>query len=112
MREAGVPRDATVLWNTVPGWNGTRRITTSELQAGVLDLANLFELLPAVRTIVLVGRKAAQAEQRIVTLGPYAIFKSAHPSPLVRASYKDQWLGLPSVWRAAAVHAAVMQSKG
>lgn len=112
MREAGVPRTSTVTWNTVPGWNGTRRITSSELKAGVRDLSELLTLLPEVRTIVLVGRKAERAEASIRELGPYALFRSPHPSPLVRASYPDRWSSIPNFWREAARHAGVWRQEG
>lgn len=112
MRQARVPRRETVLWNTIPGWNGTRRIVTDELRAGIRDLAELLSLLPNVRTVVLVGQKAAKAELRILELGSFCIFKSAHPSPLVRASYPDQWRNIPAVWLEAAKHAGVWQPEG
>ncbi|WP_338501554.1 uracil-DNA glycosylase [Sphingomonas kaistensis] len=112
MREAGVPRTSTVTWNTVPGWNGTRRITSSELKAGVRDLSELLALLRKVRTIVLVGRKAERAEASIRELGPYALFRSPHPSPLVRASYPDRWSSIPDLWREAARHAGVWRQEG
>jgi hypothetical protein len=112
MRNARVPRTSTVTWNTVPGWNGTRRITSDELKEGIRDLYELLALLPKVRTIVLVGRKAERSEASIRELGPYALFKSPHPSPLVRASYPDRWSSIPDFWREAARQAGVWRQEG
>lgn len=36
MIQAGIPREKTVLWNLVPGWNGTLHGAHSVHQAGVL----------------------------------------------------------------------------
>lgn len=102
MRAARVDRRRTVIWNTVPGWNGTRAITTPELEGGIRDLSRLLSLLPQVTTIVLVGRKAEKAEERIRGLGAYSIFRSAHPSQQVRASYRKRWEAIPGVWKEAA----------
>lgn len=109
MKEAGIDRRTTVIWNTVPGWNGTRSITASELDAGITDLSRLLSLLQNLTTVVLVGRKSARAEQQVSCLGDYSIFKSAHPSPLVFASYFEQWRAIPLVWRQAAQQAGVWQ---
>ena len=49
MQEAKLPRKRTVLWNVVPGWNGTRRITGPELLAGVSALK---DLLPCCQSCV------------------------------------------------------------
>ena len=65
MQRAGLPRDRTVIWNVVPGWNGTRRIMAAELRTGVAALDELVPLLPKLRTIVLVGRKAQRAKSLI-----------------------------------------------
>jgi hypothetical protein len=46
------------ITSVIPGWNGTRKVTATELQAGVVELNGLLPLLPKRRTIVLVGRKA------------------------------------------------------
>ena len=43
---AGIPRSETVMWNVIPGWNGTTKVTATELAAGVQDVAALVSLLP------------------------------------------------------------------
>jgi hypothetical protein len=100
MREANLCRDRTVIWNVVPGWNGTRKITKIELSAGVDALRGLLPLLPKLRTVILVGKKAQRAKPLVEPLG-LRIFVSAHPSPLVRASQPDVWRKIPSIWAQA-----------
>lgn len=100
-REAGVDRKQSVVWNVIPGWNGTIKVTAAELRQGVEDLRSLLELLPRLNTIVLVGGKAARAEPLIRHLGKYALFRSAHPSAQVRASNPHLWNEIPLIWKAA-----------
>ncbi|WP_202390148.1 uracil-DNA glycosylase [Tsuneonella aeria] len=100
-REAGVDRRQSVVWNVIPGWNGTIRVTPAELRAGVEDLASVLGLLPQLQTIVLVGRRAAPGEPPIRGLGDYAVFHSAHPSGQVRAGNPRLWAEIPLIWKAA-----------
>ncbi len=99
MLEAGLPRTDTVIWNAVPWWNGTIRITAAERAAGIHELRTLLALLPRLHTAVLVGRTAALARP---VLGGLRLLESAHPSPQVRAGYRAMWDAIPSVWRRAA----------
>ena len=100
MKEAGIPRKRSIIWNVVPGWNGTRNVTSQELRDGVATLAGLLPLLPHVRTVVLVGRKAQRATSLVEPFG-FRMFVSAHPSPLVRASQPDIWRAIPTLWAQA-----------
>ncbi len=100
MVRAGIPREKTVLWNVVPGWNGTRAITRDELKAGAAEVQGLLSLLPRVEAIVLVGKKAQRAERLLVGTG-LSVFRSPHPSPIVRASQPDQWADIPKRWAEA-----------
>ena len=100
MTEAAIPRERTVTWNVVPGWNGTRGVTTSELFAGVAALKDMLPLLPKLRTIILVGQKAQRAAPLVEPRG-LRILVSAHPSPLVRASQPDVWRTIPKIWAQA-----------
>jgi hypothetical protein len=59
MRRARMPRSQTVIWNVIPGWNGTRRITRAELKKGLECLNELIVKLPNLCAVVLVGQKAA-----------------------------------------------------
>ena len=99
MAQAGLPRGETVLWNLVPWWNGTTAVTAAERAAGLAELEALLPLLPALDTAVLVGRTAGAARE---ILGGLRVLESAHPSPQVRAGFRDRWDEIPRVWTQAA----------
>ena len=101
MARAGIPRSGTVLWNVVPRWNGTRRVSVGELAEGVEQVGRLLTLLPGVRGIVLVGRKAQTARPHLEKTG-MRVFQSPHPSPLVRATHPKEWSEIPRRWAEAA----------
>jgi len=101
MIQARIPRKLTVTWNVIPWWNGTRKVTASELREGVECIRELTTLLPKLRVVVLVGDKAAKARPYLEMTG-LALFASAHPSPLVRASWIDRWKAIPLEWAKAA----------
>ena len=98
--EAGLPRDQTLLWNTVPGWNGTIHVTGAEVRAGLGCLAALLPLLPNLDTIILAGSLAARAEELLSRTG-LRLIRSAHPSPQVRAAFPQRWAEIPSLWAQA-----------
>lgn len=95
MAQAGLPRRETALWNLVPWWNGTTTVTAAERAAGVQALAGLLALLPGLDTAVLVGRTAEAAR---LLLGGVRVLASAHPSPQVRAGFRERWDAIPEVW--------------
>lgn len=97
MIEAQIPRSMTVIWNAVPWWDGARRISGQQLREGLTCIDSLLVLLPKVRAVVLVGKKAQRASQHF----SIPVFKSAHPSPLVRARHPERWAGIPADWRRA-----------
>ena len=101
MREAGIQREITVLWNLIPRWNGTRAITPMELREGSARATELIRLLSCLRAVVLVGKRAAMSRVRLDTLD-IAVFTSLHPSPLVKARWPDRWSKISSDWRKAA----------
>lgn len=84
-QESGLERKTTVLWNAVPWYIGTgnkiRAATLADLKSGLKPLNQLLELLPALTTIVLLGRKAEKTIAQIDT-NKYRVFISPHPSPL------------------------------
>jgi hypothetical protein len=84
MKQANLPRNRTISWNVVPGWNGTRKITATELREAVAAIKDFLPMISGLRTIVFVGKKAQRAKPQVEGLG-LRIFLSAHPSPLVRA---------------------------
>lgn len=84
-REAGIDRKSTVLWNVVPWYigdgNKIRAATPADLESGLRPLPKLFELLPRMKTVVLLGRKSEKARHQIDAI-EYKVFVSPHPSPL------------------------------
>jgi uracil-DNA glycosylase len=87
LSEAGIPRKSSVLWNVVPWYIGTgtkiRPANTPDIASGLKSLEELLNLLPRLREIVLVGRKAQKAEDYIRKIRPLLIIeKSPHPSPM------------------------------
>jgi hypothetical protein len=97
MQRAAIPRKLTVIWNVVPWWNGTRKVTAQELRAGVLCVKELVTLLSQLRVVVFVGDKAARARPLIDDVR-LQLLASCHPSPLVRASFPDRWERIPAEW--------------
>ena len=102
MRQAGLPRRQTILWNVIPWWNGTRAVTRSELNDGVAHMKKLINLLPNVRAVVLVGKKAGKARLELETIGSLCLFNSSHPSPLVRARTPEKWKAILLDWQKVA----------
>lgn len=87
LREAGLPREDTLLWNIVPWYVGDgqkiRPVTSEDIEEASLYLEELIDLLPDLRAIVLVGEKAKSARGRIQRLTRAKIFEAPHPSPKV-----------------------------
>lgn len=100
LRQAGIPRGATAIWNVIPWWNGTIVVTAAELRQGVARVREFVALLPRLRAVVLVGNRAARAAP-LLRDGSLALFASVHPSPQVRAAFPDRWHTIPDVWREA-----------
>lgn len=103
MDEAGIDRRETLLWNVVPGWNGTTSIKVAELQRGIDALNKLIALLPDLQAIVCVGRRA-QSAQPLITRPGLAFFSSHHPSPNNFAAAYDKWREIPHEWRKAQLY--------
>lgn len=101
MQQAGVARKRVVLWNVIPGWNGTIKIRAAELRAGVEALADLLKLLPKLKAVVLVGGQARRAAKQVQALN-LRVFTSAHPSRRVRNRYRAMWERIPCQWAEAA----------
>ena len=97
MRQAGIDRTATVIWNTIPWWNGTRKIALDEIRDGVASFIALRARLSKLSAVVMVGNKAARLQPYLTTTG-LELFRSYHPGPLVRARYRSRWEAIPSEW--------------
>ena len=87
----------TVIWNIVPWWNGTRKVTTPELREGAASVESLVRLLPALSVVVMVGGKAARAKRFLRNTG-LELTGSYHPSPLVKAKFPSKWEAIPFQW--------------
>ncbi|RYD85228.1 MAG: uracil-DNA glycosylase [Verrucomicrobiaceae bacterium] len=98
MEAAGIARTDTVTWNVVPGWNGTIKLTPAEVREGALMVRELVLLLPKLRAIVFVGRKAERAHKHLKDL-PLRFFSSTHPSPKVKSIMPERWANIPNQWR-------------
>ncbi|MGU9804017.1 UNVERIFIED_CONTAM: uracil-DNA glycosylase [Pseudomonas sp. CM11] len=98
--KAEIDRKRTVLWNVIPGWNGTIKIEAGERRAGVEELIGLLKLLPKLKTVVLVGRQAGRAAKFMQSMD-VKIFTSAHPSPKVRNMNRAMWELIPGIWAEA-----------
>jgi uracil-DNA glycosylase len=86
-REAGIERTKTVVWNIVPWYIGSgkriRAANSIDIGSGLLALEELFSLLPSLKLVMLLGKKAQKASDIICGLNPSLnIVKSPHPSPL------------------------------
>ena len=97
MQQAGISRKTTVIWNIVPWWNGTRKITTDEIRDGATAFESLRQHLSKLCAVVMVGKKAAGLRPSLATTG-MELFQSYHPSPLVRARFRSKWEAIPSEW--------------
>lgn len=86
-REAGIDRRRTIIWNIVPWYIGSgtriRPANARDLDRAGPALVRLAGLLPALHSVVLVGKKAATAESAVRTLLPSAsVYSIPHPSPM------------------------------
>ena len=103
MREAGVPRAETVVWNTVPWWNGTMAVRAAEARSGAAALRTLLPKLQKLRCAVLAGRTARDHAQPCLEAHGIRVFTCVHPSPQCRAgrATSAEWARLPMVWNTA-----------
>jgi uracil-DNA glycosylase len=100
--DARIPRKATVIWNIVPWYIGSgtriRPAEGNDLAAGLPYLQQLFQLLPPLRIVVIMGKKPALAEKHIRAWRPDVdIYLSSHPSPLYvnrRPGNREKILGV------------------
>lgn len=97
MLEARLPREKVCIWNVILGWNGTIKVTTDELKQGIEALGDLFRLLPHLKVVVFVGKKAAKAKPLLEGTN-LTLMESVHPSPKNYALARERWEGIPKVW--------------
>lgn len=86
LNTAGFRREETVLWNIVPWYIGSkiriRPANSKDVQDGIPYLEQIISLLPSLKVIVLVGKKAGKAKSAISTISDLPIVETFHPSPL------------------------------
>lgn len=87
MQDAGIPRSDTLIWNIVPWYVGERGhirpVTREDIRQALPYLAELLQLLPYLQLIVLVGRKAQLAENKIRSMTSLPITRTYHMGALV-----------------------------
>ena len=87
LQSAGIARRDTLLWNIVPWYVGDgsriRPVTPQDIQEALPYLKGLLDLLPHLRVMVLVGKKAQSATGSIRQLTSVPILATDHPSPRV-----------------------------
>ena len=97
---AGILRENVCLWNIIPGWNGTIRITSTELKQGVECINDLITMLTQLKAIILIGKKAQTIKPLIEKNWPdLTIINSYHPSPINYAVAPEKWLQIPHEWK-------------
>ncbi len=106
MREAGIPREATLLWNTCPWWTGSIATPAAEFRAGALTLPALLALLPQLAAAVLVGNAAARYAAPMLPAG-LPRYSTVHPGGQARAgpASAERWRLIPGIWRRAYLEA-------
>jgi hypothetical protein len=85
--EAGVVRSRDVAtWNIVPWYVGDglriRPVSTADLDESAPAIRRLIDLLPDLRVVVLLGKKAARGWKRL-GIDSLVVLEGPHPSPLV-----------------------------
>ncbi|MDR9945321.1 uracil-DNA glycosylase [Enterobacter sichuanensis] len=100
MRQIGLERSRTLLWNTIPAWDNSRAFKGFHVRDGIKFLDELLPLLSNLKTIILVGKQAQKARKRLKVCG-YDVAESYHPSPLVKARYRQRWEQIPAAWEEA-----------
>ena len=102
---AGIDRSRIAIWNTVPWYIGSdvkiRPASSTDITSGVESLAELIELMPKLRAVVLVGAKAQKAKKHIEDLAAdLEIFSSPHPSPMFVNRRPENRKTILDSWRA------------
>jgi uracil-DNA glycosylase len=83
--EAELKRSDTILWNVVPWYIGDdtriRPANSRDIRDGLPYLEKLTKLLPHLKVIALVGKKASRASAMIRSITQLPVIETYHPSP-------------------------------
>ena len=86
-QEAGISRSDTVIWNIVPWHVGDgdriRAVNNDDIRQSLPYVEDLLSLLPNLKVIALVGKKAQSAKSQIRQLTSLPIIDTPHPSARV-----------------------------
>ena len=110
--KAGICRKRTITWNVVPWYicTGTRirSATDHDIQAGLPSLKKLLYLLPKLKMIVLVGKKAQRGLHNLSDIEKWRpdikISFMWHPSPQCLNRFKDKRGEILEVLRKVALY--------
>ncbi len=85
LSEVGLARREMVVWNIIPWYIGSdrkiRAATRQDVEEGLGCLESFLDLLPDLRAIVMMGRKAQGARDFLATTRPdLALLETFHPS--------------------------------
>jgi uracil-DNA glycosylase len=84
LKEAVIPRHATVIWNIVPWYVGAsdriRAVNTADLAEALPYLPELFGILQHLKVVVLVGGITRRAEKELSRMISMPIITVCHPS--------------------------------
>lgn len=97
MQSIGLDRKRTLLWNTIPAWDDSRAFKGLHVRDGIKLLDELLPLIPNLKTIILVGKQAQKARKGLKERG-FDVAGSDHPSPIVKARYRERWEQIPAAW--------------
>ena len=85
LEEVGINRKQSLVWNIVPLYLGDgttiRAAASADIQAGSVYLERLLVLLPRLKAMVLLGRKAQSAFKRGGLTTALPLYEAYHPSP-------------------------------
>lgn len=97
-QQSGLHRSTALHWNAVPWYVGEdgreKTVTAQEVRAGALWLDRLLDLLPELRLVVTMGKKAEQAAKAYVGVhgGDRVQWIAVpHPSPQVKHGHAHLW---------------------
>lgn len=98
LNQNGIPFHWCLFANVIPWWDGARKISSEQRLLSGNAIEALLHLLPALRAIVLVGGTAQRAwvGSRLQVPVGVKLWRSDHPSPLVRAMNRARWEAIPS----------------